>query len=191
MKLAVCGLPHSSADEFLHQGLADVAAHAAVDLTVDDGGVDDDAGVVARRVPHEPDLAGVAVDVDNGEMHAERERCRRRLEVVLCGEWLVRVSGLRCDLCPADSHTRRTRDGKRPARYREMSAGLASRTSAATAFACSTTVLVAFQIVVPPTCSEREPPVPPRLTSSVSPWRTSTLSTGMPVSSLASWAKVV
>ena len=67
----------------------------------------------SHAAPHEPDLAGVAVDVDNGEMHAERERCRRRLEVVLCGEWLVRVSGLRCDLCPADSHTRRTRDGKR------------------------------------------------------------------------------
>ena len=85
-----------------------------MDLTVNDGGVDDDAGVVARRVPHEPDLAGIAIDLDHGKMHTERERCRRRLKVVLRGERFVRLGSLRRARRPADGHTRRTGHGKRP-----------------------------------------------------------------------------
>ena len=158
-------------DEFLHQGLADAAGHAAVDLTVDDGGVDDDAGVVARRGP----LSGPRRC--RGRRRQRRDARRTgTLPPAVAGRSLRRVvgcvSGLRCDLCPADSHTRRTRDGKRAcAGIEDNVRGIGLEDIGGTAFACSTTVLVAFQIAVPPS-SERGPPVPPpRLTSSVSPWQ--------------------
>ena len=73
-----------------------------------------------------------------------------------------------------------------------MSLGAASKTSAATARARSTSTSAADSTAVPPTWSDFEPPVPPpRTTSSVSPWRTVIASIGMPVWADAIMAKAV
>ncbi len=61
---------------------------AAVHLPVDQQRVDDGAGVVAGDVADEPHLAGVGVDLDDGDVGAERERRAAGREVGL-GEQLV------------------------------------------------------------------------------------------------------
>jgi len=51
------------------------------------------------------------------------------------------------------------------------------------------TFSIAPLTALPPTGSEREPPVPrPKLTASVSPWWKRMLSSGMPSPSATSWA---
>jgi hypothetical protein len=73
-----------------------------------------------------------------------------------------------------------------------MSATSASRRDAARRLAFSTSVIVAALTADPPSCKDRDPPVPPpRGTRSVSPSTSRIRSTGMPVRSLTIMANDV
>ena len=51
-----------------------------MELALDEQRVDDAPGVVARDVAHEADVAGLGVDLDDGDVGAERERRDRPVE---------------------------------------------------------------------------------------------------------------
>ena len=53
---------------------ADALRDASVDLALDDDRVHDDAAVVLDDVPDERELAGGAIDLDDGRVHAAGER---------------------------------------------------------------------------------------------------------------------
>ena len=82
-------LPALVVDRLLVERLRDRLHDAAVHLALDDHRVDHVAAVVDRRVALDRDLARLAVDLDLGDVRAEREREvgrvveRRRLEVRL------------------------------------------------------------------------------------------------------------
>ena len=59
-------------DDLLHQGLADALDDAAMDLALDDHRVDHRAEVVDGQVAVEPDDAGLGIDLDLGDMGADR-----------------------------------------------------------------------------------------------------------------------
>ena len=73
-------LPVVVVDRLLVQRLRDRLRDAAVHLALDDHRVDDVAAVVDRGVALDRDLAGLAVDLDLGDVRAEREREVRRVE---------------------------------------------------------------------------------------------------------------
>jgi hypothetical protein len=60
-------------DHLLEERLADGVHDAAVDLPVDEQGVDRIAAVVDRDVADQLGLAGLGIDVDHGRVGAERE----------------------------------------------------------------------------------------------------------------------
>src|SRR6185312_17198529 len=66
-------------DRLLVEGLRDGLRDAAVHLPVDDHRIDHVAAVVDRRVALDYDLARLAVDLDLGDVRAEREREVRRV----------------------------------------------------------------------------------------------------------------
>ena len=74
------GLPSSSYDELLEERLPDAGRDAAVHLALGDQRVHDVARVVDRDEAAELDLAGLGVDLDGGDVGAEREGRRVRLE---------------------------------------------------------------------------------------------------------------
>ena len=74
-----------------------------------------------------------------------------------------------------------------PASVSSMSSTAASSSSAARSRACSSTFPAAACTALPPSCSERDPPVPPpRGTSAVSDWTNVIFSSGIPSRSATS-----
>ena len=169
--------------DLLEQRLRDALGDAAVDLALEQLLVVDAARVVDGDVPDELRQAGLGVDLDDGEVGAERVRGVRRLEVVLAppgrprspraretGPWPRRRA--------APTGSREAGEPATPSPWpgtTSMSPASASSRCAASRRAFSSTSSVACWTAVPPTCSEREPIVPmPRLTSLVSDWMTLT-----------------
>src|SRR6185437_13091439 len=56
-----------------HQRLADALRHAAMKLAGDDHRIDDGAEVVDAGIAHDPDHAGLRIDLDFGDVTAVRE----------------------------------------------------------------------------------------------------------------------
>ena len=71
------GLPSLVVAHLLEQRLRRALGDAAVDLALEQHRVEHRAGVVARDVAQVADLAGLGVDLDDGDVAAERERRRR------------------------------------------------------------------------------------------------------------------
>ena len=176
---------------------------AAVLLALDEQRVEDRAAVVDRDVAHDPHLAGVEVDLDGGDVAAERERGIALVEVAGRAEHAghAAVAGDRRrarptrrassphDSAPAGTPATPTV----PASVSTtMSATSASSRWAARRLALSTSASVAWWTADPPTCNDREPPVPPPVgTRSVSPSTSRMRSIGMPVWSLTIMANAV
>jgi hypothetical protein len=176
--------------DLLEQRLANAGSDAAVLLALDEQRREHRAAVVDGDVADEAHLAGLGVDLDHGDVRAERERGTLLVEVELAVELLARL------LCRDASSAHVSACAGTPATpivpepvSTTMSATSASSRRAASCLALSTIASVAPRTADPPSCSEREPPVPPPVrTRSVSPSTSVILSTGMPVWSLTSIA---
>ena len=78
--------------DLLQQRLGGALGHAAVDLALEEQRVDHPAGVVAGDVAEVADLAGLGVDLDDGDMGTERERGAAGVEAGL-DQQLLAVGG--------------------------------------------------------------------------------------------------
>ena len=87
-------------DEVLPQRLRDPRCEAAVHLPVDEQRVEDAPAVVDRDVTQRHHHAGVGVDLDDGDVRAERERRARLLEVVLDVQRVALLLGLGREVGP-------------------------------------------------------------------------------------------
>ena len=180
-EVGVSGLPSSSYAHLLEQGLGRALGDAAVDLTVDQHRVDDACRRRRRRRgAGEPHLAGLGVDLDHGDVGAEREGRALGGEVGRPMSASLGPGG--GDLGPGRRRRRACRrrgtagvgvehdvvdvgleqlGGQLPGLVDELAEAVGS--------------------TEPAICTEREPPVTlPLGTRSVSPWMTSIRSMGMP-----------
>ncbi len=148
--------------------LRDALRDAAVLLALDEQRVHDRSTVVDGDVPEQLDTSGVAIDLDDRDVRAERERRRPRVE----GRARARVAlpGSRGDARRPSPRSRgpptySVRAGT-PATWRPpspitMSSGLASSRCAASCLAWASTSSLATLTALPAIWSDREPPVPP------------------------------
>ena len=132
-----------------------------MDLAVGDQRVDDPARVVDGDHPLERDATGLGVDLDHGQVGAERERRLAGGEVDL-GAQLGQPSLLRHaggQIAPGQGRLGRPGDveARRGSRSSTMSSGLASSSSAASRLACSTTSSEAWPAATPPIWVDFEP----------------------------------
>ena len=81
-------------------------------LAVDEQRVEDAPAVVDRDVTERLDPAGLGVDLDDGDVRAERERGARRLEVVLDVERVTLLVGLAGELGPRERRRRHAGDAE-------------------------------------------------------------------------------
>ena len=89
------------------QRLGDALGDAAVHLAFRQQRVDERAGVVDRDVLAQPHRTRLGVDLDDGDVGAERERRHRRVEDVLGGKAAVGAVG---EVAPAEAARRRAGD---------------------------------------------------------------------------------
>ena len=131
-------------------------------LAGDDQRVHDAAAVVDEDVAQRLHLAGLDVDLDDRDVGAERER-RAVLGVVgVDAEAAVVLVGVRRQLRATRPRTSGTPATPEAAVVeRDVRRRLASSIRAATARALSRISSAALLTALPPSCSDREPPVPP------------------------------
>ena len=77
-----------------------------MELALDEQRVDDAPGVVAGHVADEAHPAGLGVDLDDGDVGAERERRHRPVERRRGGELGALFERRRGDICPRQRHGR-------------------------------------------------------------------------------------
>src|SRR5207249_3527072 len=70
--------------ELFVERAADALRDAAVNLSLDDARIDQGPGIAGDRVVDDRELSRLALDLDDGDVRAVRERRARRGEVV-CG----------------------------------------------------------------------------------------------------------
>lgn len=154
------------------QRLRDALGEPAVLLALDEQRVQDPPAVVDGDVPERRDPPGLGVDLDDRQVRPEREG-RAVLRGVEADVQLLPVAAAcRCtslQLTVDPPGTPAT--PKVPSPVISMSSAAASSRCAASLRARSWSSCAASDTAVPPSCSDREPPVPaPRGTSAVSDW---------------------
>ena len=167
-------------------------------LALDEQRVEHRAAVVDGDVAQQSDLAGVGVDLDHGDVGTERERRVALVEVEL-GQprCLARPSSSARSaqqLAPVERLGRHTGDADRAGRGVDDDVGDIGleQPGSELAWPCRPAPRWRRWTADPPSCSERDPPVPPPVrTRSVSPSTSVMRSTGMPVWSVTIMANAV